>query len=116
MGQSNQSPTPSAPGSKMTILSRQIRILGASGPMRRFDEGLTQIGATFARSPAVAFASALVIARTQTRPGSQVARIGEAANVRTQFSQDNLSDVATNARNSVQLGHGKLGLGQTLVE
>src|SRR5262249_9742141 len=75
--------TCSAPACRQApILGREVGFLGARRRLRRFHEGGPQPEAALAGASAPSFAAALVVTRTQPRPGREVARAGEAAQIR----------------------------------
>jgi hypothetical protein len=92
------------PRRQPSVLRSQVGVFGACCCcLSSFDQGGAQPGASLPRPPRAAFAGALIVARTQPGPGREAARSGEAAQIRADLGEQDLSRPPANARNRLQL-------------
>jgi hypothetical protein len=93
---------PAAPGCQPPVLRCQVGSLGAGRGVRRLDQTRPQPGTSLAGGAAPAFASALMIARTQPGPGGQILCGREAGEIDADLGDQRLGHGATDAGDGVQ--------------
>jgi serine/threonine protein kinase len=98
----------SAPAcSEPPILSGEVGVLGTRGGLRCFHEGGPQPGTSLPGPPRSSFACAVIVARTQPRPGDEVARAAKAAQIGADLGEQDLRGPPADAwdrLHSLQLG------------
>src|SRR3970282_1096819 len=91
-------------GGQAVILGREVGVPGTAGCLSGLDQGYPQSTGPLAGLATMAFARALVVARTHPRPGCHVARSREAAKVSPHFGDDHLGYPLPHSGDDVQPG------------